>query len=112
MGFARVGAPKENNVRLFHFAIRAGAASRAENRRQTGDARGVSSPVATIDVVAADDGTDEFLCRIVQLVGSFGAAKHAKGARAVLANFPADTLRNAIQSFFPCCRTMLSVFAK
>jgi|SRR5713226_8907268 len=111
MSFPRVGAPKKNDVRLFHFTVRAGAPSRTEDRRQTGDARGVSSPVATVDVVAADDRADEFLRDVVQLVGGLGAAEHAEGARSVLADFAADALRDAVESFFPRCRTMLSVFA-
>ena len=49
----RVRSPQQNHIRLFNLAIRAGAAPRSEYRRQTGDARGVSSAVAAIDVVAA-----------------------------------------------------------
>src|SRR5262249_9671343 len=44
---------KENDVLLFVFAIRTVSAARPENRRQTDDARGVSSAVATINVVRA-----------------------------------------------------------
>ena len=45
MSFPRVGAPKKNEVGFFDFAVGTGAASRTENRRQTGDTGGVSSPV-------------------------------------------------------------------
>jgi len=110
MSFPGVRTPKKNDVRFFHFAVRAGTSSRAENRRQTGDARGVSSPVATIDVVAADDGADEFLRDVVELVGGLGAAEHAERARSVLGDFAADSFRDAVESFFPRCRTVLSVF--
>jgi hypothetical protein len=71
----------------------------------------MSSPVATIDVVATDDRANELLRDVIELVGSLGAAEHTKRARSVLANLPADTLRHAIESFFPRCWTMLSVFA-
>ncbi len=111
MRFPRVGAPEKNDVRLFNFAVGAGATARAEDRRQTGDARGVSSPVATIDVVAADDRADEFLRDVIELIGSLGAAKHAEGAGPVLANFAADSFRDTVKSFFPRCRTMLTVLA-
>jgi hypothetical protein len=111
MGFSRIGAPKKDDIRLFHFAIGAGAASRAENRRQTGDAWGVSSPVATIDVVATDDRADKFLRDVVELIGGLGATEHAEGARAMLGDFTADPSGDAVESFFPRCRTMLSVLA-
>jgi hypothetical protein len=111
MSFPRVRAPKKNGIRLFNLAIGAGASARTENRRQTGDAWGMSSPVATIDVVATDDGADKFLGGVVELVGGLGTAEHAKGARPVPANFAADPVRDAIESFFPCRWAMLSVFA-
>ncbi len=110
VSFTRVRAPKKNDVGLFSFAVGAGAPSRAENRRQTGDARGVSSAVTTIDVVTTDDRADEFLCDVVELVGGLGATEHAEGERSVLANFAADTIRDTIESFPPGCRKMLSVF--
>jgi hypothetical protein len=70
----------------------------------------VSSPVTAIDVVAADDRANEFLRDVVELVGGLGAAEHAKGARPVLTNFAADTIRDTIESFFPSCGTMFSLF--
>jgi len=69
MSFPGVGAPKQNNVRLFRLAIGTCSSPRAEDRRQTGDAGGVSSPVATINVVAADDRANKFLGDVVELVG-------------------------------------------
>ena len=53
MRLPRVRAPQQDDVRVFHLAIRTGPASRTEYRRQTGDARGVSSTVAAIDIVGA-----------------------------------------------------------
>jgi len=69
MSFPRVGAPKQNHVRLFRLAIGTCSASRTENRRQTGDAGGMSSPVAAINVVATDDRANKFLGDVVELVG-------------------------------------------
>ncbi len=111
MSLPRVGAPKKNEVGFFDFAVGTGAASRTENRRQTGDAGGVSSPIATIDVVATDHRADKLLRDVVEFVGGFGAAEHAEGARSMLGHFTPDTLRNAIESFFPCGWTMRSTFA-
>src|SRR5579859_7786621 len=104
--FAGIGAPEKNEVRLRHFLIRAGGAARAEHRRQTGDAGGVSSAVATVDVVAADDRADEFLRDVVQLVGGFRAAEHSERARAVFFDLALQSAGNEIESFFPTCRPM------
>ncbi len=110
MSFTRVRTPKKNDICLFSFAVGAGAPSRTENRRQTGDARGVSSAVTTIDVVTTDDRAHEFLRDVVELVGGLGATEHAEGESSVLANFSADAIRDTIESFLPRRRTMLSVF--
>ena len=58
MGLAGVGSPQEDDVRIFHLAVGAGAPARAEYCRQTDDTRSVSSPVAAVDVVGADGGAD------------------------------------------------------
>ena len=71
----------------------------------------MSSPVTTIDVVAAYDRADEFLCGVVEFVGGLGAAEHAKRARSMLANLSTDTIRDTIESFFPRCWPMLCVFS-
>src|SRR5579859_1272320 len=112
MGFAGVGAPQKDNVGLLRFAVGTGAAARSENRRQTGDARSVSSAVATVNIIASDDRADEFLCGVVQLVGGLGATKHAKGLRTVLGDFAADAFGDAIERLFPACGAMGSVFAE
>ncbi len=46
MGFARVRAPQDDQVRVLDLPIAAGAATSSEYRRQTGDARSVSGAVA------------------------------------------------------------------
>src|SRR6185437_10063944 len=61
----RVGTPQQDDVRLFYFTIRAGSPARSEYRRQTGDAGGVSSTVAAVDVVAADHRPDKLLGHII-----------------------------------------------
>ncbi len=111
MGLAGVGAPQNNDIGFFHFAVGTCAASRSENRRQTGDAGGMSSPVATVDVVAPDDGADEFLRDVVQLVRGFGTTEHAEGERAAALDLGANSRRNAIQSFLPGRGAVRSVFA-
>jgi hypothetical protein len=110
MGLAGVRTPKKNDVGFFHFAVRAGAPARSENRRQTGDAWGVSSPVATIDVVAPDDGPDELLRDVIQFIGSFGTTEHAEGARAVAFHLAAEACRGSVQGFLPTGRSVFTVF--
>jgi hypothetical protein len=111
MGLASVRSPQENYIGLFDFAIGTCSAARSEDRRQTGDAWGVSSPVATIDVVAPDNRSNEFLCDVVQLVGGFRAAEHAERLRPARAYFRANALDDAIERFFPRRFAMLSILA-
>jgi len=63
--FPRVRSPQQDDVCIFNLAIRTCAASRPEYRRQTGDARGMSSSIAAINVVGTHDAANEFLRRIV-----------------------------------------------
>jgi hypothetical protein len=107
----RVRSPQQDDVCLFDLTIRTCSSARSEYCRQTGDAGGVSSPVAAIDVVRPHDGADELLGRIVQLIRSLGAAEHAEAPRIVLVYRPAKGLRHAIQSFIPRGWTMSTVFA-
>ena len=109
--FPRVRAPQQDNVGVFNFKIRTGPAACSEYRRQTGDAGGVSSPVAAIDVVAADDRTREFLREEVQLVGRLGATEHAKVPRIVLLDGFAERRSDAVHGFIPRSGTMRTILA-
>src|SRR5215467_12682983 len=111
MRFASIRAPKQDDVRVFDLAIRTGPASRSENRRQTGDARSVSSPVTTVDIVRAHDGANELLGDIVQLVDSLGAAEHAKVAVIFLSDRLAKRCRHAVKRFVPGSRAMGAIVA-
>lgn len=91
MRLARVRAPKENDVRLFDFAVRTRSPARSENRRQTDDARRVSSPVAAVNVVRADDRAHKFLRNVVQLVGGLRATEHAKRSRPAFFHLRAES---------------------
>jgi hypothetical protein len=110
MGFAGIRAPQKDYVRFLDFSVGTGAAPCPKNRRQTGDAWGVSSPVAGIDVIAADDGADEFLGGVVQFIGGFGTTEHAEGARAASFHFGTDTVSDTVKGFFPGGGAMLSIF--
>src|SRR5438105_9529318 len=68
MCFPGVGSPEKNHVGFFNLLVRVCAPACSENHRQTGDARGVSSTVAAIDVVASDDDARELLRNKVHLV--------------------------------------------
>jgi len=111
MRFAGIGAPEKNKVRLRHFLIGTGGTARAEDRRQTGDAGGVSSPVTTVNVVAADDRADKFLRDVIQFVGCFRATEHAESARPVLFDLAAQLVGGEIKGFLPACRPVALRFA-
>ena len=106
VGFPRIRTPQQDDVRFFNFAIAARATAGSEDRRQTGDAGGMSSPVAAINVVRAHDAADEFLRCIVQFVGGLGATEHAEVPRIVLRNRLAERRSDAIQGVIPRSRTM------
>src|SRR5260370_10210395 len=107
-----VRSPRQDCVRCFHLAIGPGAAARSENRRQTGDARGVSSPVAAIDVVRSHHGTNKFLGGVVQLVGGLGATEHTEASRVMFLDRRTESLGHALQSFLPCGGGMATGFAE
>ena len=66
---ARIRAPEQDQVGLLDLAVGARAATDPENRRQTGDAGGVSSAVAAVDVVAPDHRARELLAeKFISLV--------------------------------------------
>ena len=110
MSFPRVRSPQQDYVTRLNFAVGAGAPSCTKNRRQTDDARSVSSAVATIDVVAADDRADEFLRGVIELVGGFGTTEHAEGTRALRSDLATDTFCHTIECFFPRRGTLRPVF--
>jgi hypothetical protein len=111
MGLASVRAPKKNYIRLFNFAVGAGTPAGTEYRRQTGDAGGVSSTVAAIDVVAADYGAHKFLRGVIQLIGGLRATEHSKCLRPAQSDFAAKSFGDAIERLLPCCGAMLSILA-
>jgi hypothetical protein len=111
MRLPRVRTPEEDDIRLFDFTIRTRAPARAEYRRQTGDAWRVSSPVATIDVVAADHRPHEFLCGVIKLVRGLRATEHSKRARTVRIHLPPDSRGRQIQSLVPAGGAVTSVLA-
>src|SRR5215468_9451663 len=110
MSLASVRTPEQDYVGFFRFAIRTGAAARSEDRRQTGDAGGMSSSVAAIDIVRPHDGTNKLLRHIVQLVGGFRTTEHPEVAWVLLLDGATKGLGNTIKGLFPCCRTMSTVF--
>ena len=78
MRFARIGSPQNDQVGLFDFLVRSCAATRSEDRRQTGDAGSVSGAVTAIDVVAADNDAGKLLAQEIQFVGCLGAAEEGR----------------------------------
>ena len=111
MRLARVRAPKQDHVGLFDFAVRARPAARSEHCRQTDDARRVSSPVAAVDVVGADDLAGELLGDVVELIGGLGAAEEAEAAGTGRAELALDALSRPIERFLPARRPQLALRA-
>ena len=104
-----VRSPEDNEIRLFYLAIGTGAATGSKDRRQTDDARSMSSPVAAIDIVAADHRPRELLCHEVHFVGRLRAAEHPEALRAVPLDRAAKTLCGTVQRFVPGCGTQLAI---
>jgi hypothetical protein len=111
MGLTGIRAPEQDHIGVFSFMIRTCSAARSEDRRQTGDAGGVSSTVTAIDVVCSHYGADKFLRRIVQLVRGLGAAEHSKIARIIFRNGSLEGSGNPVQGLVPRGGTMTAVFA-
>jgi hypothetical protein len=63
--------PENNEVRVLRLLVGAGPSTPSKNCRQTDDARGVSGPVTTVNIVTADYGPGKLLGEKVQLVGRF-----------------------------------------
>ena len=110
MRLPRVRTPQEKRPGLFCLGVRTRTAARSKDRRQTDDAGGVSSPVATVDIIAPDRRTNEFLCDVVQLVGCLGATEHAEQARVAPCGDVPECLRNTVESFVPRRWTMRPAF--
>jgi len=110
MRLPRVRAPQQDDVRFFNLTVRAGAAARPKYRRQTDDARGVSSTVAAVDIIAADHRPDELLRNIVKFIGGFRATEHAERVRPVFLFLAPEAFRYPVQSLIPSGGTVPSIF--
>src|SRR5215469_9708585 len=109
--FPRVRSPQENEVRILHLLIRTRCPARSENRRQTGDARRVSSTVAAVYIVAAHYGAHELLRDVVQLVRRFRTAEHPERLRPVFLHLLANPRGQQIQRLVPACRAVAVSFS-
>jgi len=78
MGGARVRAPEEDYVGVLDLLVRTSTATCSKDCRQTGDGRSVSSAVATVDVVGAEDRAGELLSQIVGLIRRLRTGEEAK----------------------------------
>ena len=109
--FPGVRSPQQDHVGVFNFTIRTGPAACSEYRRQTGDAGGVSSSVAAINIVRAHDAAGEFLRCVVQFVGGLGATEHTKVPRIFLRDGLMERRSDAFHGFIPLGGTMRTVLA-
>jgi hypothetical protein len=110
VSLARVRAPQNDEVGVLYLAIRTRPPSCTKDRRQTGDAGGVSSAITTVDVVGAHDGPGELLGKKIQLVRRLRAAKHSKALWSVTLLYPSKAVCRPAKSFVPTGDTKLSLF--
>jgi hypothetical protein len=109
--FPRIRAPQKNYVGLLNRLVRTRAAARSEYRRQTGDAGGMSSSVAAVDVVRSDHRANELLRNEVQFVGGFRTTEHPERVRAMLLDLFPETPGYPVERLIPCSGTMRPVRA-
>ncbi len=101
MRLAGIAPPEDDEVRLLNLAVGSRPPSCPKDRRQTGDARGMSSSVAAVDVVAANGSADELLGCEIHLVGSLGTAKHSEGGWTMSLHGGANAGSGTVQRLFP-----------
>ena len=111
MCLSRVGSPQDDEVRVLYLAIGTCAAAHSKDRRQTDDARSMSSAVTAIDVVAAHDHTSEFLGHEIHFVGGLRTAEQPEALAAVGAAGLAKARGGAGERFVPASRAELAIVA-
>src|ERR1051326_6839341 len=111
MRVPRVRSPEKDDVRVLHFAVGTGASTCAEYRRQTDDARGVSRPVATVDVVGTERDAGELLRQIVHFVRGLRAAEDAERVRTARIDVAPESLRRRVERGVPGGRLQRAVHA-
>ena len=112
MSLTRVRPPEQDEVGILDLAIGTSCATRTKNRRQTDDAGGVSSAVATVDVVRANDHPGKFLGQEIQLVRGLRATEYAEGLRAVFLHRAAKAGGGAVKGFLPTCGPQVAMVTK
>ena len=95
----RVGTEQEYDLGILDLAVGTGAATHPKDCRQTGDARCVSSTVAALDVVAADNHPGVLLSHIVELIRGFRATQHSENGRVSPGKRSTKTFGNIVQCF-------------
>jgi len=101
MGIAGVGPPEDDQVRLLDLLVRTRAPARPEHCRQTDDTRCVSSAVATVDIVRADDGSNKFLRSVVEFVRCLRTTEHAERPGGVSVNRVLKRARGYVHCMIP-----------
>src|SRR5581483_3543663 len=94
-------------VGVLHLGVAAGAAPGSEDRRQTGDRRGVSGAVAGVDVVGPDGHPHELLGDEIDLVRRFGAGEEPDGVGPARFDGPGEAGRGGVEGLVPRGRRQL-----
>src|SRR6185312_2758892 len=106
---AGVRTPQDDHVRFLDLFIGRRAAARTEYRRQTDDARCVSSSVTRIDVVGAHHLARELLRQVVHLVGRLRAREDPERTRRISGTRSIQAGGGAIERLLPRCGTQLAI---
>jgi hypothetical protein len=108
--FPCVRSPQQDDVCFFHLGVGTGAAAGPENRRQTDDARRVSSSIAAVYVVRSDNRANELLCNVVQFVGRLGTTEHSEQPWIPPLDDAPQGMLDAVERFGPRRWTVGAVF--
>jgi hypothetical protein len=86
---------------MLGFEIRIRAATSTEDCRQTDDRGSMSSSVAAIDIVRAEDRSGELLREIVRLVRRPRTTENTERVTAIGRHRPAEAVRSGVERFVP-----------
>ena len=111
MRLTSVRSPQDQQIRLVDLSIGRRTAARTKHRRQTDDARSVSSAVARVDVVRPHHRTHELLSQEIDLVRRLRAAEHPERTRRVLYPCTSQTRSGEIERLIPARKAKRPVLA-
>ncbi|MNZ66795.1 hypothetical protein D3C78_850260 [compost metagenome] len=101
---AGIGTDQQDQVGLVDIGNAAGHRSGAEGQGQAGHRGAVADARTVVDIVAAQHGPGEFLCRVIVLVGRPRAADHPHRTRPTFRQRVAEGAGHPLQRLVPAGR--------